>query len=134
MTVNLAAVDSLLDEFESCRDNDCPSPVTYDDIILLRAAIAELRELREATRWRDISDYPMGDESTSYLAHRARNAHGERLVQQVSAFEGSLYPDEKGGMVDYSDRITDATHYLPLPAAPGSGDSPIPPAEGAPTG
>lgn len=40
---------------------------------------------------------------------------GENLILQVSNFEGQMYPDYLDGCIDWSDRVLDATHWMPLP-------------------
>ena len=40
------------------------------------------------------------------------------FVVQVSWFEGRLYPDAMESCIDWDDGITDATHWMPLPALP----------------
>jgi hypothetical protein len=39
----------------------------------------------------------------------------DSLAVQVSNFEGQMYPDHLDGLIDWEDRVTDATHWCELP-------------------
>lgn len=84
---------------------------------LVPARRAELRAALEAATWRPISTAPK-NEGQSFLVYRDIGLEMS-FAMQVSVFEGGLYPDHLCGNVDWSDRVTDATHWMPL-TTPGT--------------
>ena len=64
-----------------------------------------------APAWRDIESAPTSEDVSFLVLRRG-------IVIQVSWFEGRLYPDARESCIDWEDGITDATHWMPLPAAP----------------
>lgn len=68
--------------------------------------------------WLPIESAPKQDDH-SFLVRRDVG-RGMTFVMQVSRFEGQMYPDHLESAVDYDDRITDATHWMPLPDAPSA--------------
>lgn len=48
----------------------------------------------------------------------ASSTTNDRLVLQVSRFEGYLYPDHLGSSIDFNDRIENATHWRPIGVLP----------------
>ena len=72
-------------------------------------------------QWQPIETAPQREDH-SFLVRRDVG-RGMTFVMQVSRFEGNLYPDHLESNVDYDDRIIDATHWMPLPAAPQEGST-----------
>lgn len=77
----------------------------------LRTAIQEM-----VSGWRPIETAPQQDDH-SFLVLR-NVGRGMTYAMQVSRFEGEMYPDHLDSNVDYGDRVTDATHWQPLPEPP----------------
>ena len=72
-------------------------------------------DLAGRMRWRtDMENAPKEEDLTPFLV-KWENDMNEMVVLQVSWFEGWLYPDYKGGIVDWDDRITDVKEWMPLP-------------------
>lgn len=67
--------------------------------------------------WQPISTFPK-DESIHFLVMTPGNESAPFLVKQVSVFEGNMYPDADGCMVNWIDRIQNASHWMPIPALP----------------
>lgn len=67
-----------------------------------------------ATGWQPIATAPT-DEFAPFLVEVAGNEIADRLVLQVSVFEGNMYPDHLAGAIDWADRVTNATRWHPLP-------------------
>lgn len=70
--------------------------------------------------WMLIESAPQS-ESVSFLLFVPGKSDGnasEGLVVQVSRFEGNFYPDVMDCNVDWYDRVTRATHWMPLPTPP----------------
>ncbi len=63
--------------------------------------------------WFPMESAPMIEGGT-FLIVRLLGGETGPLVEQVSVFEGKLYPDAKGFNVDYGDRIEDADGWLPI--------------------
>jgi hypothetical protein len=79
--------------------------------------------------WMPIETAPK-DEVNPFLVYiPAAQVSDDALVLQVARFEGNLYPDHLGANVDWRDRVTRATHWQPLPAAPSENGLTLP--EGA---
>lgn len=64
-------------------------------------------------RFRDMSTCET-EELVPFLILRHGNGVADFVVQQVSIFEGQMYPDAADGCVDWGDRITDAIGWYPL--------------------
>lgn len=67
--------------------------------------------------WQPIATSPM-TETEPFLVLRPGNDVAPFVIEQVSRFEGQMYPDAKHGFIDWDDRITDATHWAPVPDLP----------------
>ena len=84
-----------------------------------------LREIRAALTasldWQGIDSHPT-TEHEPFLILRPGNSVCSSLVQQVSMFQGDMYPDELDANIDYTDRITDAKGWKPLPPPPAEGE------------
>ncbi|CAB4167967.1 hypothetical protein UFOVP860_72 [uncultured Caudovirales phage] len=66
--------------------------------------------------WRDIASAPE-EEGISFLVLRPTH-DGPPIIEQVSRFEGRLYPDALEGAIDWGDGIETATRWRPLPSPP----------------
>lgn len=66
-----------------------------------------------AAGWMPIDTAPK-DEATHYLVRIPGNDICDALVLQVSNFEGGIYADCRDGLIDWTDRITTATHWMPI--------------------
>lgn len=64
--------------------------------------------------WKPIDSHPK-NEGHAFLVLLKGNDVCDSLAVQVSNFEGGIYPDHKDGLIDWDDRITDATHWCELP-------------------
>ena len=80
----------------------------------LRTAIREAKD----EQWLPIESAPK-DEGVHFLVRLPGNSMADEIVFQVSLFEGQMYPDFLDGAIDWNDRITTATHWLPKPATKG---------------
>lgn len=69
------------------------------------------------SEWLPIASHPKND-GYAFLVLLPGNDVCDSLVLQVSNFEGQTYPDCKDGIIDWEDRITEATHWMPLPPPP----------------
>lgn len=65
-----------------------------------------------ASPWHPIETAP-AKEDAPFLVMTPGNGVARFLILQVTRFEGELYPDHLDGAVSYSDRITNATHWMP---------------------
>lgn len=63
-------------------------------------------------RWRDISTIPTA-EHEPFLVLRPGNDVADFVIEQVSIFEGRMYPDALNGNIDHSDAIEDAIYWQP---------------------
>ncbi len=70
-----------------------------------------------ALKWRPIETAPK-DGGVSFLVLLPGNSMASQIVLQVSLFENRLYSDHADANIDWSDGITTATHWMPLPDAP----------------
>lgn len=66
--------------------------------------------------WLYIASAPK-EEGISFLVLRPTQ-EGPPIIEQVSWFEGRLYPDALEGAIDWGDGITTATYWRPLPSPP----------------
>ena len=66
--------------------------------------------------WQPIEPAPK-DDNVPFLIHRL-DEYRKPMFVQGTRFEGWLYPDWKECIIDWDDRILDATHWAPLPAPP----------------
>lgn len=66
--------------------------------------------------WLYIASAPT-EEGASFLVLRPA-LDSPPIIEQVSRFEGRLYPDALEGDIDWGDGIETATHWRPLPPAP----------------
>lgn len=64
--------------------------------------------------WQPIDTAPT-KEDAPFLVMTPGNGVARFLILQVTCFEGALYPDHLDAAVSYSDRITNATHWMPAP-------------------
>lgn len=64
--------------------------------------------------WQPIETAPTSEDG-SYLVLLPGNEVCDFLIVQVSNFEKQRYPDHKDGLIDWNDRITTATHWMPVP-------------------
>ena len=68
--------------------------------------------------WRDITFRPTDEGGAPFLVLRPGNDVAAFVIEQVSVFEGQMYPDAANGLIDWDDRITDATHWKPTGMVP----------------
>lgn len=78
---------------------------------------AGVRAGAAGSQWRTIDSAPTS-EKEAYLVFVPLDDVGQGVQVQVTPFEGRLYPDGKDSCVDWNDAIMNATHWMPLPAAP----------------
>lgn len=69
-------------------------------------------------KWKPIKTAPIWDEGYSFLVLMEGNMACDKLILQVQPFQGSLYPDHLDFLIDWEDRIENATHWAPLPKMP----------------
>ena len=67
--------------------------------------------------WMPIETAPK-DETQPFLAWVPMDDFVDGVIVQVSMFEGRMYHDAKGASIDWDDAVENATHWMPLPAAP----------------
>lgn len=67
--------------------------------------------------WQSIETCPH-DECGAYLFLLPGNDVCKYLIVQGSWYEGWAYPDHMDGLIDYADRILNATHWMALPPLP----------------
>lgn len=68
--------------------------------------------------WLPINTSPP-DDDIGFLVFVPRRAEEYYdCVIQVSRFEGKMYPDAYQNLISWSDRVEDATHWMPLPEPP----------------
>lgn len=70
------------------------------------------------SEWQTIETIPT-DESKSFLV-LWENDMNAWIVLQVSWFEGNLYPDHMGGMIDHDDVVEGYSHWMNCPNPPES--------------
>lgn len=54
------------------------------------------------------------EEHRPFLVLRHGNSVADFLIQQVTVYEGQLYPDELNGAIDWDDRVTDAIGWCAI--------------------
>jgi len=54
-------------------------------------------------------------EGYSFLVMTLNNDCWEKVILQVSNFEGNMYADGKQAIIDYEDRITNAVAWMDAP-------------------
>lgn len=93
---------------------------SYQDVETYTAdqmrAYAELAiaSVKREPQWLPIESAPK-EEVAPFLVLLPQCAKHEECVLQVSNFQGDMYPDYLGGMVDFDDRIVSAIGWMPLP-------------------
>ena len=110
------------------RDRDTPAVVT----IFAAAPHTAHEAIRSAAPtlpndgpWRPIETAPT-KEDVPFLVMTPGNGVARFLILQVTRFEGALYPDHLDGAVSYSDRITNATLWMPAPEAADASEKALP--------
>ena len=85
--------------------------------------ILELQQENQALQdklegaWQPIETRPK-DECVPFLVALPKNYVADFVAIQVSNFEGQMYPDHLDGLIDWSDRVLNATHWMSLPTPP----------------
>jgi hypothetical protein len=64
--------------------------------------------------WKPIETRPMAQEEVSFLVLLPKNDVANSVILQVSIFQGEMYPDHLDGIIDFNDRVTNATHWCEL--------------------
>jgi hypothetical protein len=69
----------------------------------------------ERRDWRAISTMPTEDNCVFLVFYQGTEG---KVIEQVETFEGNIYPSRLGDLIDWDDRVSNATHWMPLPDAP----------------
>lgn len=67
--------------------------------------------------WRLIKTMPQ-TEDVPFLVLLPKNSVADFVIVQVTRFEGQIYPDHMDGAIDWDDRVTTATHWMPAEPPP----------------
>jgi hypothetical protein len=85
--------------------------------IFTRWHTASINPQASGPAWLPIETAPK-DETQPFLAWVPMDDFVDGVIVQVSMFEGRMYHDAKGASIDWDDAVENATHWMPLPAAP----------------
>lgn len=77
------------------------------------------KDIKKISGWQPIETRPTED-CVNFLVLLPGNDMAKYLILQVSGFEENIYADHLDGCIDWSDRILNATHWMPLPKPPKS--------------
>ena len=108
-------------------DRDAPAVVTIFAAApyAAHAAIRSAAATQSTCPWQPIETAPT-KEDAPFLVMTPGNGVARFLILQVTRFEGELYPDHLDGAVSYSDRVTNATLWMPAPEVPDAAEKMLP--------